>query len=365
MSSSNSYVNIGSSACGYNGETDTSGKKCQNQPVKLEYIPEECTSLFYEGITIDNDLNISPTNKETDKKRITMLVKGTRPVVLYYSRTNGIKGWFEAVDPSKIDSEIQKLKVFVNENPIAGLVLKGIDYRFGLIPENEIPQNYSEKISKYLRVIRDQFPSLQIGMYLEAKSLIHYGEQKSIRDGGCSKTPTDFTDWFSFEILNNVVDFYLFGFEEFNECNSKFLKGGITPLVTPDPKDPNINTLVRFTIALKEAPIPKTKTYLEYLIKPSLKKQDELIFRGCERSYNEYCENPDYKNLWCVDNQDSFYEKGQFAVTYARGFVAKDIDLVDRDNKCECNDDKFITFHMVLSGYNGNPMITCSKISGS
>jgi len=51
---------------------------------------------------------------------------------------------------------------------------------------------------------------------------------------------------FSFGILNNAVDFYLFGFEEFNECNSKFLKGGTTPLVTPDPKDPNINTLVRF-----------------------------------------------------------------------------------------------------------------------
>lgn len=103
------------------------------------------------------------------------------------------------------------------------------------------------------------------------------------------------------------MDFYLFGFEEFNECNCKFLKGGITPLVTPDPKDPNINTLVRFisnlwvknkikniiffqvrfSIALKEAPIPKTKTYLEYLIKPSLKKEDELKFRGCERSYNE------------------------------------------------------------------------------
>lgn len=60
-----------------------------------------------------------------------------------------------------------------------------------------------------------------------------------------------------------------------------------------------------------------------------------------------------------------FNLQGQFAATYTRGFVAKDIDLVDRDNKCECNDDKFITFHMVLSGYRGDTMITCSKISGS
>lgn len=63
------FLDIGSSACGYNGETDTSGEKCQNQPVKLEYIPDECTSLFYDGITIDNDFNISPTNKETDKSK--------------------------------------------------------------------------------------------------------------------------------------------------------------------------------------------------------------------------------------------------------------------------------------------------------
>jgi len=37
--------------------------------VKLEYIPEECTALFYEGITIDNDLNINPTNKQTDESK--------------------------------------------------------------------------------------------------------------------------------------------------------------------------------------------------------------------------------------------------------------------------------------------------------
>jgi len=51
---------------------------------------------------------------------------------------------------------------------------------------------------------------------------------------------------FSFVLLNDAVDYYLFGFEDFNECNDKFLNGGTTPLVTPDPADPNINTLVRF-----------------------------------------------------------------------------------------------------------------------
>lgn len=110
---------------------------------------------------------------------------------------------------------------------------------------------------------------------------------------------------FSFVLLNDAVDYYLFGFEDFNECNDKFLNGGTTPLVTPDPADPNINTLVRFisnpwvknkikiffqvrfSIALLGAPILKEKIYLEYLIKPTLKKEDVLITRGCERSYTE------------------------------------------------------------------------------
>lgn len=66
------FLGIGLSACGYNGETDTTGDKCQNKPVKLGYIPSECTELFYEGITIDDDFNIAPTNKPTDssKKKI-------------------------------------------------------------------------------------------------------------------------------------------------------------------------------------------------------------------------------------------------------------------------------------------------------
>lgn len=354
---------IGLSACGYNGETDTKGDKCQKKPVKLEYLPSECTELFYEGITIDDDFNIAPTNKPTDKKRISMLVEDTRPVILYYSRKKGIKGWFDAVDPLSTDTEIKKLIEYVGNNPIAGLVLKGIDYRFGIAQENEIPKNYSAKISKYINTIKSQIPTLSIGMYLEAKSLIYYGERKSTRDGGCS-APTDFTDWFSFVILNEAVDYYLFGFEEFNECNSKFLKGGTTPLVTPDPADPNINTLVRFSIALLGAPILKEKIYLEYLIKPTLNKKDEVTFRGCERSYTEYCQNPDYKKTWCVDNQDTFYEKGQFAATYAHGFVAKDIDLVDRDFKCECDFNMFITFYMVLRGFSGDKEMTCSKISG-
>jgi len=37
--------------------------------VKLKYIPSECTELFYEGITLDKNLNVVPANKETDTSK--------------------------------------------------------------------------------------------------------------------------------------------------------------------------------------------------------------------------------------------------------------------------------------------------------
>jgi len=51
---------------------------------------------------------------------------------------------------------------------------------------------------------------------------------------------------FDFATLNEVMDFYLIGFKDFNECNPNFINGGITPLDSPDPTNPSINTLVRF-----------------------------------------------------------------------------------------------------------------------
>lgn len=99
----------------------------------------------------------------------------------------------------------------------------------------------------------------------------------------------------------------------------------------------------------------------------------------------QYCENPDYKYTWCADNQATFFEKvihfstqydisylhfilnlqGKFAAQFAGGFVGRDIDLVDRDLKCECDEDKFITFHMILNGFTGLEMKTCNRLNGS
>jgi len=44
-------------------------------------------------------------------------------------------------------------------------------------------------------------------------------------------------------MLNDVVDYYVIGFEQFDECTDALLKGGVTPMSS---SDPNVNTLVRF-----------------------------------------------------------------------------------------------------------------------
>jgi len=49
--------------------------------------------------------------------------------------------------------------------------------------------------------------------------------------------------------INEVMDFYIIGFDKFNECNAALLNGGITPM---DSKDTNINTLVRFVLNTRQ-----------------------------------------------------------------------------------------------------------------
>jgi len=54
-----------------------------------------------------------------------------------------------------------------------------------------------------------------------------------------------------------------------------------------------------------------------------------------------------------------------FAKQYANGFIGRDIDLIDRDLQCNCDNDKYITFHMILKGYKGLGMKKCTRINGS
>jgi len=47
---------------------------------------------------------------------------------------------------------------------------------------------------------------------------------------------------FDFDMMNDVLDFYVIEFATFNKCSDIFLHGGVTPLTATNP---DIMTLVR------------------------------------------------------------------------------------------------------------------------
>jgi len=47
---------------------------------------------------------------------------------------------------------------------------------------------------------------------------------------------------FDFDMMNDVLDFYIIEFATFNECSAEFLHGGVTPIHSTDPA---VLTLVR------------------------------------------------------------------------------------------------------------------------
>lgn len=63
------FLAIGLSPCRYSGDTDPEGEKCHKDFVKVTKLPTACTGLFYEGITIDDNFEIAPTNKPTDNSK--------------------------------------------------------------------------------------------------------------------------------------------------------------------------------------------------------------------------------------------------------------------------------------------------------
>ncbi|XP_028044387.1 uncharacterized protein LOC113554656 [Rhopalosiphum maidis] len=281
---------------------------------------------------------------------IKQLVEFSPNVYLFYGHDH-LQSWFEAVDPRKTIAEAQKVKEFVTEYPVAGLILKGIYYDYNIHPDYHVPNDFYVKLKAYVETMKIEIPNLKIGLYLEALSMMFYSKDP--------KSP----DWFDFTVLNKVMDNYIIGFDRFNECTFYLLNGGVVPL---NSTDPSINTLTKFKAAFDGSSIARDKVYFEFSINPSVTKKFEKYFIPCEVSYNEYCENQgEYKDCMCVDNQDTFFEKGKFTKENSKGFIAKFIDLVDRDLKCECNDDKYITFTMMLNGYNNLEKLTCAKLSGS
>lgn len=71
---------------------------------------------------------------------IKQLVEFSPNMYLFYGH-DGLQSWFEAVDPRKTKVEAQKVKIFVAEYPVAGLILKGIYYNYNIVSIKFITTN--------------------------------------------------------------------------------------------------------------------------------------------------------------------------------------------------------------------------------
>ncbi|KAL4092445.1 hypothetical protein QTP88_026946 [Uroleucon formosanum] len=331
-------------SCRYLGETDHENEKCHKDKVKFRKLPQECSAYIYDGFIFDKNFEFVPKNSEEDFENVESLInlKGDdgefHDVYVFFKHEakDHLDFIFDLGD-NTVDAA--QIEVFVSKYPVKGFIIADFSDPFNFQFYNE----FYTYFQCYVHDIKRYMPDLEIGFYLSARNFTEPNKNES-------------SNWFDFGKMNQFIDFYLIEFTTFNECVDQLLYGGITPI---DSADGNILTLNKFAEAFKNSTIDKEKVYFEFLINPMVKTAEQSKFMHCEISYNEYCENRDsYKSIWCVDTQDVLYEKGKFAKQYSKGFVGREIDLVDRDNKCNC-DNKYITFHMMLRGYNNEDPLTC------
>ncbi|XP_060852062.1 uncharacterized protein LOC132930295 isoform X5 [Rhopalosiphum padi] len=324
-------IELGQSACRYSGNYGDSDAGCYVDKFELSKLPaNECTSYIYFGMTCKDDSTIVPNDSPDDLTNIKSLTDFSPKVFIFYGRQT-LDIWTSEKFNDSIETEVNNLKVFLDEYPVAGLILTGIDNPV----DND---NFYIEFQSYVASLKSTNPKLLIGLYIKASTMLSYPNG---------------TGWFDFSKMNNITDFYLITFHGFNDCYSGVLQGGSTPM---DLVDPYFKTLVEFAATLNVSTIAKKKVYLEFVLTPTMYSG----FSGdhCELTYDQYCKY-NFTGKWCVDNATTFYEKGVFAKQYAAGWVGSDIDLIDRNISCGCNGDQFFSFHMILDGYKNKTMRTC------
>ncbi|CAH1737161.1 uncharacterized protein LOC114126391 isoform X1 [Aphis gossypii] len=331
-------IEIGTSGCRYAGYIDPERKKCNGQDVMpVDDLPFACSSYFYGGITCLDDFTIESSKNPNDDDNLLSLTSLTKRVFLLYGRKNYITSWTNVNFYEGIRTESRNLQAFIKDNPVAGIVLTGIDGPINL-PDND----YYTRFQSYVTQLRISIKYLKVGLYLNATAIISNKDNKQ---------------WFDFSKMNLLLDYYLITFRDFNDCTKELLNGGTTPM---DSKDPKINTLNKFADALNALNIDKEKVYFEFVMTPTIPFAKLPTTLPCEITYSEYCLNK--PNFMCVDNQNTFYEKGLFAKKHSKGWVGYGIDLIDRQQACKCEGDKFTTFFMLMKGYNEKEMLTCDKL---
>ncbi|XP_025206940.1 uncharacterized protein LOC112602835 [Melanaphis sacchari] len=300
---------LGIAPCMYSGSYDKNGYFCSNEPMPIDWIPIECTSLVYDAVNFNESLTTNFT--EYDENNIKQILNGFN---------------------------------------ITGIILKNLNYGYSNFSSDfHFDKSFNNNLKIFINLLKKKY-NLNIGLYVNASNMIYYSDDQ------------DSTDWFDFVVLNDVVDYYIIGFDNFNLCNEFFI-GGIVPM---DNVFNYNHSLTTFEKAFNSSKIAKNKIYLEFLAVPTLNNSATEHLPTCCVTYKKYCESDHYNTHWCADNAASFYAKGKFAKDIkAKGIVVKYIDTIDPTAKCDCdNKNKFITFMMMLRGFTySEPITDCAKLN--
>lgn len=339
---------LGKSPCMYSGSFDPSGFYCPVLPMPVTSLPIECSSFIYDGLICNENFEFNPSDE--DMNNMQYLSNSGKKLYIYYSH-GSLQSWMQAItNTSKVPTEASKLASFIKSDIVAGLILKDLNYNYDGNLDYHVDPGFYDKLQNYVSVMKQTIPDLKIGLYVNASNMIYY-----------SSNPYS-PDWFDFNLLNEVMDFYVIGFDKFNPC-SETLRGGIVPIN-------NIcgvnNSLTQLATALYSSRIAKDQIYVEFLTSPTPNDTPEKL-PACAVTYQQICEASKYKNIWCADNSDSLYDKGKFAKQQlkAQGIIPKYIDTIDPTGACECEmNNQFITFKMMLRGFSeADPITDCLELN--
>jgi len=302
--------------------------------VPVSNLPNECTSFFYESLTVDMRYAITYLYNGNNKNDVIDLVQSNMPVILYYGRITRedwthVLGCGQSCADNAAD-EMESLKAYFDQyGKIAGLVI------YGLEPNENTKDcpKFSTNLGVYLRVMKETFPKLIIGINIRAINIIQYnGKPHNL-------------EWLTITDIDDFVDFYVLSYSELNTCTDDLKCGGIFPESGSAP-----NTMESVQCIIKEMNIKPNKLLFRYNLNAIDK--DSSLPLTCLQLYSEICRKGEGTSDLCADTQATFKLKGEFAKNNGNGFIVRFIDLDDTTGcDCKCNT-PYPAFQAILDGYN-------------
>ncbi|XP_060851182.1 uncharacterized protein LOC132929682 isoform X2 [Rhopalosiphum padi] len=297
---------FGIAPCMYAGDDDETGIYCPKAAMDPSSLPIDCTSFVYDAGVLFDDQYANDLGLDEDYN-VQMLLYTNKPLYLYIRYE---KSKCSTNDKDNTTHNINNIKHLLDKYNITGFIL------YNSLELNSTI-NCDDNLKQYVSIVK-QNTSRQIGLYVNAKNMID--DTNNATATGCGIVP-----------LNN----------------SNY-------------------SLTTFANALNKSKIAKDKMYLLFSVNPTINDTTTEDLPKCCVTYQKYCENDHYNTYWCADNADSLYQKGKFAKDiHAKGIVIRYIDTIDPAATCDCNNqDKFISFTMMLRGYlSEDPIKDCAKLN--